>query len=99
MKTIYLNIYKAKFVDYKDYMNKYAITKLDVNGFDDTIIQHYKLLNGAPQIINVEGSYVKLNNLLELSSPSDQSIVNQYIMAIKNVDESPMPNIQFKWRR
>lgn len=100
MKTVYLNYYKANLIDYKEYMKKFSITKFDVNGFDDTIIQPYKLLIGAPQIINVEGSYIELNDLLKLSSSKDKLIINAYIMAVKNnVDEKSIPNIEFKWRR
>jgi hypothetical protein len=100
MKTVYLNYYKANLIDYKEYMNKFSIRKVDINGFDDTVIQPYKLLIGAPQIINVEGSYIELNDLLKLSSSKDKLIVNAYIMAVKNnVDEKLIPNVEFKWRR
>jgi len=97
MITVYLNYYKANLVDYKEYMKKFSIRKLDVNGFDDTFIQPYKLLIGAPKIINVEGSYIELNDLLKLSSPKNRLIVNTYIMAVKNSAEPPY--VEFKWRR
>jgi len=97
MKTVYLNYYKANLIDYKEYMNKFSIRKVDINGFDGAVIQPYKLLIGAPQIINVEGSYIKLNDLLGLSSSKDKPIVNAYIMAVKNSAEPPY--VEFKWKR
>jgi len=99
MKTVYLNYYKANLIGYKEYMDKYSIKKTDVNGFDDTVIQPYKMLIGAPQIINVEGSYIELNDLLRLSSPKDKLIINTYITAVKSGDEGLIPFVEFKWKR
>ncbi len=99
MKTVYLNYYKANLIDYKEYMDKYSIKKTDVNGFDDTVIQPYKLLIGAPQIINVEGSYIELNDLLRLSSLRDKTIINTYITAVKSNAECLIPFVEFKWKR
>lgn len=88
--TILLNYYKAKPVDLKEYYKMYD------NG------SSYKLTRGAPTLINVQGSYIKVGDLLELLIDKRfMFIVNQWLKELK----SPLDQLDnyisltFKWRK
>lgn len=89
--TVYLNMYKANKVDLKEHNQMYDGSNLS-----------YKLLQGAPLLINVEGSYINANDLPNLVVNKSQLFaVNQWLIELKN----PQPNtkhsvmLNFRWRR
>lgn len=88
--TIYLDYYKANKVDLKEYYRKYDDPK-----------SSYKLLNGAPLLVNVEGHYVKANDLPDLvCNRRFIPLVNKWIMELKNPSNvSSRGTLDFKWKR
>jgi len=88
--TIYLNRYKAKTVDLKEYYGTY-----------DNNRQTYKLLKGAPLLVNVQGSYVEANDLPKLvCNKCNAIIVNQWLLELRNpTDTDHFTVLNFKWRK
>ncbi len=85
-KTIYLNRHKAKKYDYKEFMAKY-----------DADVNKYNLLAGAPILVNVEGTYINANQLLELCKPSIKMTVSNYIESLKCPTSEYHEFLEFKW--
>jgi len=86
--TIYLNRYKAKTVDLKEYYETY-----------DNNRQTYKLLKGAPLLVNVQGSYVKADDLPKLVvNKRFIIIVNQFLLELINPTERKASPLHFKWK-
>ena len=85
--TIYLNRSKAKTVDLKEHNQKY----------DSSI--SYKLIKGAPILVNVEGSYVEANDLPNLVvNRRHIIIVNQWLLELRNPIEKRASPLHFKWK-
>jgi len=89
--TVYLNRYKAKTVDLKEYYETYESSQ-----------RSYKLLVGAPLLVNVEGSYVNANDLPNLVvNKSKLFAVNQWLIELKNpqLNTKHSAVLNFMWRR
>lgn len=104
MKTVYLDRAKAfnnKYVvDYKELMNKHAVVSKSITVFQDSIHQEYKLMVGAPRVICVEGTYILLNSLVDLSKLKDRRIVNDFIQSVYHPELGGLKErIDFKWKR
>lgn len=90
MITIYLDFYRANKIDLKEFYAKY----------DSKI--GYKLLSGAPLVISIEGTYIKVDDLTNLVvNRSKAYIVNQWITEIRNprIQTNNHTELEFKWRR
>lgn len=87
--VIYLDYYKAKIVDLKEYYETY-----------DSNRQTYAMLKGAPLLVNVQGSYVKANDLPNLVvNKRFVIIVNQWLLELRNPIEKDGKALDFRWRR
>lgn len=89
---VYLDYYKAirghKVVNLKSFYEKYSGKS------------SYKMISGTPLIINIEGTYVKIDDLIELIiNRSLVPIVLKWISATKQPLLSEPPFIQFYWRK
>lgn len=85
---VYLRYKLDKVVDRTKYFNTYSAS----TGI-------YKMLNGAPLLVNVEGSYVKAIDIPELIVYRKHlSIVNRWIQELKQPLETGGIVIDFKWR-
>jgi len=89
---VYLDYYKAvrehKLIDIKSFYSTY-------NGRSG-----YKMLTGTPLIVNVDGYYVKADDLTELTiNRSLVPIVLKWISAVKYPLVQDPPSIILKWRR
>lgn len=110
MKTIYLNLDRARnegyLIDRNSYLESHSVVKSTVkrNGEEistiksDKYIQPYKMLNGTRILYNIEGSYIYLEELPNLcNSIKDGEIANKFVESIKNM---LIPDsIMFKWSR
>lgn len=104
VRTIYLDYNKAVrnklIVDREAYLEKYNVTTLGADGeYGINRSQPYRLLQGAPLIISIEGTYVCVNDLLELvTRPRYKATVNKFIQDCKSL----CPNkeiIRWVWDR
>lgn len=87
MRIIYLDYYRAHPVDRNQFFN-------DRDGSDQT----YKMLQGTPLLVCVEGSYVDVNDLPNLVINKCQGfIVNQWVSNVKKAVEPAF--IEYRWRR
>ncbi len=88
VKKVMLNYDKAQrnnmFVDYKQYMNKYNCAN---------ILNSYKIL-GAPLIINIQGHYIKVSDLQDLTYTN----IDDYMMSLRTAQPCKCLYI-FKWYR
>lgn len=85
---IYLDYYKAKKIDLKDYYRNYDNTNFS-----------YKLLKGAPILVNVQGSYVEANDIPKLVvNKHFRFIVNQWVMELRNPQPNRSSTLTFKWK-
>ena len=101
---IYLDYIKANksgwLHDFKKYMDNNAVVKKTITPFQDDISQPYKLLVGAPKLVNVQGTYVEINKLTELCSSRLRGVVNRWIAAVNNPEcYKPEFVMEFKWKR
>lgn len=89
-RTIYLDYNIARIqnliVDREQFIKKYDIE------------DKYQLTQGAPILINVDGSYVNSNDLLNLCKPYQKMTVNKWLIGLKHPTES-LNYLEFKWRR
>lgn len=89
---IYLDYYKAKLVDRDEFLKTYSSS---TGG--------YKLLRGAPLLVNVDGSYVKCMDIPELITNRNQrvlSAVNRWLTDLRmpsNVTDGEILN--FRWKK
>lgn len=82
MRVVYLNRWKAKPVNREEYMNIY-----------DRGTSAYRLVDGAPLLICIDGIYIKVDDLTGLvNNYEDGWLVNKAIISKKF-------DIEFKWRR
>lgn len=87
--TIYLDYYKAKIVDRFKFYNTYSS---NTGG--------YKLLKGSPLLVNVEGSYIRANDIPELLvSRKYAKQVNDWLAELKEPTNVGGIIIDFRWRR
>lgn len=90
--TILLDYYRANIVDLKEYFDMY-----------DNPRTPYKLLNGAPLLVNAQGSYVKAFDIPELvvnRSYRVLSAINQWLLELKNPPNEPSKQVlNFVWRK
>lgn len=90
--VVILNYYKANKVDLKEYYRKY-----------DNPRAQYKLLQGAPLLVNVQGSYVEAYNIPDLIVNKSQRVfseVNKWLSELRNpsnVDGGVI--LEFRWRK
>ena len=91
MKTIYLDrekLTKANaIVDIKEYYEKYSLNKRN---------NSYSMLQGAPFVINVNGTYVSLTKLAVIDKEHSW-LINQYITELKCPTGDKTPFLCFKW--
>ena len=66
-------------VDIKEYFEKYQIKK-------DNISSGYKMLVGTPVLLNIEGTYVKSDDLPKICK-SSPSLLYNYLSLLKNPSE------------
>lgn len=87
---IYLDYYKANIVNLKEFYETY-----------DSNRQTYALLKGAPLLVNVQGSYVKANDLPNLvCNKRFVIIVNQWLLELRNpIDKDNRKVLNFVWRK
>jgi len=90
--VVILNYYKAEKVDRGKFFAKYDNTKLS-----------YKLLQGAPLIVNVEGRYIKAFDIPDLIINRSQrvlSAVNKWLLELHNPPNvASKESLEFRWRR
>lgn len=90
--TILLDYYKANTVDLKDFYRKF-----------DNPRTPYRLLQCAPLLVNVEGSYVKAFDIPELVVNRNWrvlSALNQWLLELKNPPNEPSKQVlNFRWRK
>lgn len=111
MKTIYLNLWKARaegfIVDRENWLRTYSVVKSSVkrNGEEistiksDKYTQPYKMLKGTRILYNVEGSYIYLDELPNLcNNREDAEIANKYVSSVKHVQQTEL-FVNFKWSR
>jgi hypothetical protein len=80
-------------------MNEFAVVKTSQTVREDLVQQPMKLLIGAYTIVNVEGSYVKVDYLMSiLTNREDLEYVSEWISSLKNPN-IPFRIITYKWRR
>lgn len=86
--TVYLRYNKDKIVDRFKFYNTYSAS----NG--------YKMLQGTPIIVNIEGSYIKANDIPELLvSRKYAKQVMDWLMELKEPSNVGGTIITFRWRR
>ena len=90
MKTLYLDFGKAKPIDREEYICTY---------FNE---QKRKPIQ-APFVINVQGTYIKLDSLLELVPKENKKEIFEWIAEINIKPDafgpSMFPPFTFKWKR
>lgn len=88
--VVILNYYKAhKEVDLKEFYKKY-----------DNPRAQYKLLQGAPLLVNVEGRYIEANDLPNLIvNRRFVPIVNQWLLELRNPLNAGGTVLEFRWRK
>ena len=101
---IYLDLYKADIIDRKQFMDKYNLEKTDVNGVPFRVIQPYKMLCGAPNLVSVEGSLIDSSTIMDMIVNRNQrtlSAVNRWLADLKSPSNvcSSGEILDFKWRR
>lgn len=91
MVTVYLNRMLAVPWDLNEYYKKYDVK------------DKYQLLQGAPVLINVEGTYVELESLIYAAKAKDRKLISMFISSIRHPFNKGtpclMPVIKFKWNR
>ena len=102
-KSIKLSLLNAlkngDIIDRNEYFNKYSVVKYDINGDTDWVIQPYKLLQGAPIIVCIEGHYVKVDSLPGLCiNRSDRKNVINWVNDCHN-NLAPGGEMNFEWKR
>jgi len=101
--NIYLDYYKAHIIDRKQFMDKYNLEKTDVNGVPFRVIQPYKMLQGTPLLVSVEGSLIDSSTIMDLVVNRNHrtlSAVNRWLTDLKspsNVCDGDL--LEFLWKR
>lgn len=107
MTTIFLEYRRAMpfLVDREAFMAKYSVNKTGVKRGDqfiitimaDTIKQPMQMLKGTPILVNVEGSYLKAQDLLKCCKRKDYGKVLRYVKGVHG--EGLPPEINLRWQR
>lgn len=107
MTTIFLNYEKARqfLVDREAFLEKYSVKKSGVKRGDDfivtimadTIKQPMQMLRGTPILVNVEGSYISVQDLLKCCKRKDYGKVLRYVKGVHG-DGLP-PVLELRWQR
>lgn len=109
MKKLYLDYHKAVqervIVDREAFLQKYQVTKTGVmrNGLfvqtivSDTIQQPMKMLQGTPLLVNVEGTYIEVKDLLKVCKRKDYGKVLRYVKGVYG--EGLPPEVDLMWDR
>lgn len=90
--TVLLNYWKANKIDRNEYFRKYDNVKLS-----------YKMLQGAPLLINIEGHCIKVFDIPDLVINRSQrvlSAVNKWLTDLRmpsNVVDGTL--LEFQWRK
>ena len=83
--TIYLDYAKAEVCDRNKILEQY------------TTDSAYKMLKGTPLLFCVEGTYIKLESLIDAAPFCYKDIVSQFVFCIRNC---LLPKkITFRWKR
>lgn len=100
IKLSLLNAFKeGAIIDRDEYFRKYSVVKRDINGDTDWVIQPYKLLQGAPIIVCIEGHYVSVDSLPDLCiSYKDRINVIKWVNDCHN-GSVPGGEMRFEWKR
>lgn len=92
MKVIYLDrnemIKAGVIIDIKEYYNKYSLDKRN---------NTYSMMQNAPIIMNVDGTYVSLTKLATLDIKG-KYVIEQYLREVRNPIESKVPFLCFRWK-
>ena len=92
MDVIYLNRNELKkagaIVDIREFYEKYSLDKRN---------NSYSMLQNAPIIMNVGGTYVSLTKLATLDIKG-KYLIEQYLREIRNPIESKVPFLCLKWK-
>lgn len=92
MNVIYLNRNELKkagaIVDIREFYEKYSLDKRN---------NSYSMLQNAPIIMNVDGTYVSLTKLATLDIKG-KYIIEQYLREVRNPIESKVPFLCFRWK-
>lgn len=60
---------------------------------------HYKMLNGVPVLVNIEGHYVMVKDILDLLvRKEDYSTAHSWVISILGGTELP-PEVKWSWAR
>lgn len=100
IKLSLLNAFKeGAIVDREEYFSKYSVVKRDINGDTDWVIQPYKLLQGAPIIVCIEGHYVYVDSLPDLCISYKDRI--NVIKWVNDCHSGTIPGgeMRFEWKR
>lgn len=105
--TIYLEYEKARnyLVNRQEFLDRYSIHKEGVKRGDDfivtimadTIKQPMQMLRGTPILVNVEGSYIAVQDLLKCCKRKDYGKVLRYVKGVHG-DGLP-PVLELRWQR
>lgn len=105
--TVYLDYEKARplLVNREAFLEKYSVNKTGVKRGEsfivtimaDTIKQPMQMLKGTPILVNVEGSYLKAQDLLKCCKRKDYGKVLRYVRGVHG--EGLPPEINLRWQR
>ncbi len=85
---IYLRYNKDKVIDRDKFLNEHASNS------------GYKMLNGTPILVNVDGSYIKVTDIPDLLvSKKYAKQVNDWLAELKQPLKTSELNLEFRWRR
>ena len=79
--VIYLNKKYAVPWNLDEYYKKYGVE------------DKYQLLKGAPLLVNVEGTYVELDSLVQAAKPKDAVWVNAFIQGVRHPVPKGIPSL------
>lgn len=86
--TIYLRYKPDKVIDREKYLNTYSGST------------GYKMLQGTPLLVSVEGTYIKANDIPSLLvSRKYAKQVNDWLLELRNPPNVGKTKMEFKWRR
>lgn len=105
--TVYLDYEKARplLVNREAFLEKYSVNKTGVKRGEnfivtvmaDTLKQPMQMLKGTPILVNVEGSYLKAQDLLKCCKRKDYGKVLRYVKGVHG--EGLPPEINLRWQR
>lgn len=100
--TVKLNYDAARrcgaIINREEYLQMYNFNKDTITVFKDAITQNMKLVVGAPLIMSVEGTYIKIDELPHLCDYGVRAIVEEWVSCAHKA-LIPKTYIKFGWRR